>query len=144
MGSYMAKAADVNARWYLVDAEGQTLGRMASEVARILRGKHKPEYTPFTDTGDFVVVINAEKITVTGNKAEQKLYRSHSGYPGGLKEVKYVELQKKHPERIVEKAIRGMLPKNSLGRQMGRKLKVYAGSSHPHEAQKPELLSFDS
>ncbi|AIE75031.1 MULTISPECIES: 50S ribosomal protein L13 [unclassified Synechocystis] len=127
-------------KWYVIDAEGQRLGRLATEVATILRGKNKPTFTPHMDTGDFVVIINAEKVEVTGRKREQKLYRRHSGRPGGMKEETFEKLQGRLPERIVESAIRGMLPKNSLGRKLFTKLKVYAGPSHPHAAQQPETL----
>ncbi|MEB3199438.1 MAG: 50S ribosomal protein L13 [Synechococcaceae cyanobacterium] len=130
-------------RWYVVDAADQTLGRLASEVASILRGKNKPTYTPHLDTGDFVVVINAEKVRVSGNKPTQKLYRRHSGRPGGLKTETFAHLQSRLPERIVEKAIKGMLPHNSLGRQLFRKLKVYRGDVHPHAAQQPQPLALD-
>jgi len=134
----------INRQSYLVDAENQTLGRLATEVASVLRGKNKPNFTPHLDTGDFVVVINAEKIQVTGNKAEQKLYRRHSGRPGGMKVETFNALQGRIPERIVETAIKGMLPHNALGRQLFRKLKVYKGPDHPHSAQKPEVINFDS
>ena len=134
----------INRQWYLVDAENQTLGRLASEVASILRGKNKPEFTPHLDTGDFVVIVNAEKIQVTGRKATQKLYRRHSGRPGGMKVETFNSLQERIPERIVEKAIKGMLPHNALGRQLFRKLKVYKGSEHPHSAQNPQILSLNS
>ena len=133
----------IQRQWFLVDAENQTLGRLATEVASILRGKNKPNFTPHLDTGDFVVVVNAEKIQVSGNKAQQKLYRRHSGRPGGMKEETFDSLQNRIPERIVEKAIKGMLPHNALGRQLFRKLKVYKGPAHPHEAQKPEILNLD-
>lgn len=139
MKSYMAKAETVERKWYVIDAEDQVLGRLATQIATLLRGKHKAEYTPFVDTGDYVVVINADKIRVTGKKAQQKLYRRHSGYMGGLKEVPYEQMLEKHPERILEAAVKGMLPKNSLGRKMFKKLKVYAGPDHPHAAQKPEV-----
>ena len=128
----------VRRQWYLVDAENQTLGRLATEVASVLRGKNKPSFTPHLDTGDFVVVINAEKIVVTGKKADQKLYRRHSGRPGGMKVESFRSLQQRIPERIVETAIKGMLPHNALGRQLFRKLKVYKGSEHPHAAQNPK------
>ncbi len=140
MKTYMPKASDVDRRWYLVDAEGKVLGRLATEIAAILRGKNKPEYTPHMDMGDFVIVVNADKIRVTGKKEEQKLYRRHTGYPGGLREVPFERLIATHPERALESAIRGMLPKNALGRSMFRKLKVYAGPNHKHEAQKPEKI----
>ena len=130
-------------QWYLVDAADQTLGRLASEVAQVLRGKNKPTFTPHLDTGDFVVVINAEKIRVSGNKPTQKLYRRHSGRPGGMKTETFAHLQSRLPERIIEKAVRGMLPHNSLGRQLFRKLKVYKGADHPHAAQQPQALSLD-
>lgn len=137
--TYMAKAADLDRKWYVIDASGQTLGRLASEVASILRGKHKPTYTPHVDTGDFVIIINAEKIRLTGNKLQDKKYRWHTGYMGGLKEMDYATLLQKRPEKALEAAIKGMLPHNRLGRQMFTKLKVYSGSEHPHQAQKPEL-----
>jgi len=140
MKTFSAKAAEVNRNWYLVDADGKTLGRIASEIAHRLRGKHKPEYTPHVDTGDFVVVVNAEKVTVTGNKAKNKIYHSHSGYPGGLKSISFEKLIDKAPERTIESAVSGMLPRNPLGRAMFRKLKVYAGAEHPHTAQQPQLL----
>lgn len=127
--------------WYVVDATNQRLGRLASEVAVVLRGKNKPTYTPHMDTGDFVIVINAEKIEVTGKKRSQKLYRRHSGRPGGMKTETFAKLQDRLPERIIEQAVKGMLPKNTLGRQLFTKLKVYAGSSHPHSAQQPEVLN---
>jgi large subunit ribosomal protein L13 len=131
-------------QWYLVDAENKTLGRLATEVAAVLRGKNNPSFTPHLDTGDFVVVVNAEKIRVSGNKPSQKLYRRHSGRPGGMKTETFEALQDRIPERIVEKAIKGMLPHNALGRQMFRKLKVYKGSEHPHSAQKPQPLQLTS
>jgi large subunit ribosomal protein L13 len=130
-------------QWYLVDAENQTLGRLASEVASVLRGKNKAIYTPHLDTGDFVIVINADKIRVSGNKPTQKLYRRHSGRPGGMKTETFAHLQARIPERIVEKAVKGMLPHNALGRQLFRKLKVYKGSDHPHAAQQPQVLALD-
>jgi len=134
----------INRQWYLVDAENQTLGRLASEVASILRGKNKPEFTPHLDTGDFVVIVNAEKIQVSGRKGSQKLYRRHSGRPGGMKVETFNSLQERIPERIVEKAIKGMLPHNALGRQLFRKLKVYKGAEHPHAAQDPKLFSINT
>jgi large subunit ribosomal protein L13 len=140
MKTFMAKAEEVNRKWYVVDAQGKHLGRLASEVAKILRGKHKAEYTPHCDVGDHVIVLNAEKIVLTGKKMEQKMYRQHSLYPGGLKEVKARIFIAKKPERAVELAVKGMLPKNSLGRDMFKKLKVYKGSKHDHQAQKPEIL----
>lgn len=136
--TYMAKPLEVERKWYIVDAEGQTLGRLASEVASILRGKLKPEYTPHVDTGDFVIVINADKIKLTGKKLSDKMYYTHSLYPGGLKATPAGEMLNKRPDRLFEIAVKGMLPKNSLGRQMFTKLKVYAGTEHPHAAQKPE------
>lgn len=139
MKTYMAKPLEVERKWYLIDASGQTLGRLATEVATILRGKHKPTYTPHVDTGDYVIIINAEKIVLTGKKLDQKMYRRHSGYPGGLKEMTYRNLLNKRPERAIETAIKGMLPHNRLGRKMFTKLKVYKGSEHPHQAQQPEV-----
>jgi len=130
-------------QWYLVNAADQTLGRLASEVAQVLRGKNKPTYTPHLDTGDFVVVINADQIRVSGNKPTQKLYRRHSGRPGGMKTETFAHLQGRLPERIIEVAIKGMLPHNALGRQMFRKLKVYKGAEHPHAAQQPQVLALD-
>jgi large subunit ribosomal protein L13 len=140
MKTYVAKPHEVQRKWYVVDAEGKPLGRLASEVAKILRGKHKPEYTPHVDTGDHVIVVNAEKVVLKGKKLDQKLYRHHSGYPGGLKEIKYRHLLERNPEKVIELAVKGMLPKNSLGRAMFRKLKVYRGPEHNHQAQKPEKL----
>lgn len=136
----IAKPEHIDRKWYVVDAEGLTLGRMATQVASVLRGKNKPCFTPHIDTGDYVIIINAEKIVLTGKKVEQKMYHRHSGYPGGFKSTQYKELLAKKPEFVVEKAIKGMLPKKTLGRQMYRKLKVYAGNEHPHAAQKPEKL----
>ena len=133
----------IDRQWYLVDAENQTLGRLATEVASVLRGKNKATYTPHLDTGDFVIVVNADKIRVSGNKPQQKLYRRHSGRPGGMKVETFEHLQERLPERIVEKAIKGMLPHNALGRQLFRKLKVYKGSEHPHAAQQPQPLKLD-
>lgn len=133
---------DVQREWWVVDAQGQTLGRLASQVAKILRGKHKPTYTTHMDMGDFVIIINCDKIHVTGRRLDQKIYYRHSGYPGGLKDMTLREMLQKHPERVLEIAIKGMLPKNRLGRQMYTKLKVYAGDTHPHEAQKPKTLEF--
>jgi large subunit ribosomal protein L13 len=130
----------VQRSWLIVDAENKTLGRLATEVARRLRGKHKPEYTPHVDTGDFVIVVNADKVTVTGKKTTDKMYYRHSGYPGGIKAISFEHLREKHPERIIEKAVKGMLPRNPLGRAMFRKLKVYAGDEHPHSAQQPVPL----
>ncbi|MEB3159377.1 MAG: 50S ribosomal protein L13 [Synechococcus sp.] len=133
----------IDRQWYLVDAENQTLGRLATEVASVLRGKNKATFTPHLDTGDFVIVVNADKIRVSGNKPQQKLYRRHSGRPGGMKVETFEHLQERLPERIVEKAIKGMLPHNALGRQLFRKLKVYKGSEHPHAAQQPKPLQLD-
>ncbi len=138
--TYMAKADEVVRKWYVVDATDKTLGRLATEIAHVLRGKHKPEYTPHLDVGDFVVVINAEKVAVTGRKLDQKMYYRHSGYPGGIKSISLRRQLEKFPERVLEAAVRGMLPHGPLGRQMFKKLKVYAGPAHPHEAQQPELL----
>jgi large subunit ribosomal protein L13 len=138
MKSYMARPLEVERKWYVVDAEGQTLGRLATEVARILRGKNKPQYTPHVDTGDFVVVVNAEKVVVTGRKAEQKVYRRHSGYPGGLKTTTYEQMLERKPTEILRRAVRGMMPKTRLARQQLRKLKIYAGPEHPHAAQNPQ------
>lgn len=140
MKTYSARPDQVKRNWFVVDAAGQTLGRISTEIAHRLRGKHKPEYTPHVDTGDFIIVINADKVTVTGNKEEGKLYHHHTGYPGGLKTTNFKKLQEKHPIRIIEKSVKGMLPKNPLGRAMFRKLKVYAGAEHPHSAQQPQEL----
>jgi len=140
MKTYVAKPQTVTRKWYVVDASGKPLGRLASEVAKILRGKHKPIYTPHVDTGDFVIVVNAEKVLLTGKKLDQKMYRRHSHYPGGLKETPYRQLMAKKPDFVIYKAVKGMLPKNSLGRKMLKKLRVYAGPAHKHEAQKPERL----
>ncbi len=137
--TYMAKPGEVKRKWYVVDAAGQTLGRLASEVAALLRGKHKPTYTPHVDTGDHVIVINAEKIRLSGNKLSDKKYYRHSGYPGGLKVTTAGEMLEKNPERMIELAVKGMLPKNRLGRKQGKKLYVYRGSEHKHQAQKPEV-----
>lgn len=137
--TYMAKPGEVERKWYIVDAEGQTLGRLASEVASIIRGKHKPQFTPHVDTGDFVIVINAEKIALSGNKLQDKKYYSHSGYTGGLKVTSAQDMLNKNPERMIERAVHGMIPKNRLGNAMKLKLKVYAGSEHSHQAQQPEV-----
>ena len=142
MKTYMANPDKIERKWYVVDAEGATLGRLASEIAKVLRGKNKPEYTPHIDTGDYVIVVNAEKIAVTGKKMDQKIYYSHSDYVGGLKSATLKEMLAKHPERVIEHAVKGMLPKGSLGRQMYTKLFVYAGPDHKHAAQKPEVLTF--
>jgi large subunit ribosomal protein L13 len=135
--TYMAKPQDVDQKWYVVDAAGKTLGRLATEVATLLRGKHKPTYTPHIDTGDFVIVINSSQITLTGKKLEQKKYYRHSGFPGGLKSISAGELRATRPERMIESAVKGMLPKGPLGRSQLKKLKVYASAEHPHEAQQP-------
>ena len=142
MGTFMAKPAEIERKWYIIDAANRPLGRTATEAARILRGKHKPIFTPHIDTGDYVIIINAAQAILTGNKLEKKMYYHHSGYPGGLTEIKYKELMVKKPILAVEKAIKGMLPHNRLGRAMGKKLKVYVGSEHPHAAQKPEVWEF--
>jgi large subunit ribosomal protein L13 len=134
------KNLEQNRKWYVIDADGKTVGRLATEAARVLMGKNKPSYTPYIDVGDHVVIINAEKVVFTGNKWQDKVYRHHTGYPGGLKEVTAQKQLQKHPERILESAIRGMLPKTKMGRHMGKKLKVYAGIDHPHKAQQPEAL----
>ncbi len=136
----MANPSNITRKWYVVDAEGQTLGRMASVIASVLRGKNKPEFTPYVDTGDYVIVINAEKVKVTGKKLDQKIYRTHSDYVGGLKEVTLRQKMAKKPEQVIEHAVKGMLPKGTLGRQMYKKLFVYAGPEHKHSAQKPEEL----
>ena len=138
--TYSTKPTDIERKWYVVDAEDQTLGRLATGIATILKGKHKPVYAPHMDVGDFVIVVNADKVHVTGRKMEQKIYYRHSGYPGGLSEISLRDQLVKHPTRVIERAVRGMLPKNALGRQMLRKLKVYAGPDHPHAAQQPEAL----
>lgn len=140
MKTFSAKPETVKRDWYVVDATGKTLGRLASEIARRLRGKHKPEYTPHVDTGDYIVVINAEKVVVTGNKAKDKIYHRHTGYPGGLKSISFEKLIEKAPERVIANAVKGMLPKNPLGRAMFRKLKIYAGPEHKHQAQQPKPL----
>lgn len=141
MKTFSAKAEDVARDWYVVDAAEKTLGRLASEIAHRLRGKHKAEYTPHVDTGDYIVVVNAEKIRVTGAKKTDKLYRHHTGYPGGLKTISFEKLIDKAPERVIQGAVKGMLPRNPLGRAMFKKLKVYAGSEHPHAAQQPQALN---
>jgi large subunit ribosomal protein L13 len=138
MKTYSTKASDIERKWHVIDASGKTLGRLASEVAQLLRGKHKPIYVPHLDTGDYVIVINADKVRVTGNKAKRKLYYRHSGYPGGLKSTSLAEMMESQPTRAIEHAVRGMLPKNPLGRAMFKKLKVYAGPNHPHQAQVKE------
>jgi large subunit ribosomal protein L13 len=136
--TFTGKTAEIERDWYVIDAEGQTLGRLASRIAPILRGKHKPIYTPHLDCGDFVVIVNADKVRVTGRKLDQKLYHRHSGYPGGLTSISLRDQLDKHPERVLYAAVKGMLPKNKLGRRMIKKLKVYAGGSHPHQAQQPK------
>nr|WP_143288645.1 50S ribosomal protein L13 [Calderihabitans maritimus] len=138
----MAKPNEVEKKWYIIDAEGKTLGRLASEVAKLLRGKHKPTFTPHVDVGDHVIVINAEKIKLTGKKLQQKLYIRHSRYPGGLKVMNYETLLKKKPEKAIEKAVWGMIPHNRLGRKLMKKLRVYRGPEHPHQAQKPQVWEF--
>lgn len=141
MTTFSAKPAEVKRDWYVIDAEGKTLGRMATEIARRLRGKHKAEYTPHVDTGDYIVVINAEKVNVTGNKRKDKTYYRHTGYPGGLRETSFEKMNETHPTRIIELAVKGMLPKGPLGRAMYTKMKVYAGAEHPHAAQQPQELT---
>ncbi|AUC59874.1 LSU ribosomal protein L13 RplM [Cyanobacterium sp. HL-69] len=138
------KIEDIEQKWFVVDAENQRLGRLATEIANVLRGKNNPNFTPHLDTGDFVIVVNAEKIVVTGNKSSQKLYRRHSGRPGGMKTETFEKLQNRIPERIIEVAVKGMLPKNSLGRSLFTKLKVYTGPNHPHQAQQPEVLNIQT
>lgn len=138
--TYLPTTTNDDAKWYIVDAADQRLGRLATQIAMILRGKNKPTYTPHIDTGDFVIVINAEKVQVTGKKSAQKVYRRHSGRPGGMKTETFAKLQVRIPERIIEQAVKGMLPKNSMGRHLFTKLNVYAGTAHPHAAQKPEVL----
>ncbi|MGB9775142.1 MAG: 50S ribosomal protein L13 [Anaerolineae bacterium] len=140
MKTYVTKPEEVEREWFVVDASGKTLGRLATEVARILRGKHKPIYSPMIDVGDYVIVVNAEKIRVTGRKLTQKFYYRHSGYPGGFKQVSLRDMLARHPTRVIEYAVWGMLPKNALGRRMFKKLKVYAGPDHPHQAQNPKPL----
>ncbi|WP_107850927.1 50S ribosomal protein L13 [Oceanimonas marisflavi] len=140
MKTFVAKPETVKRDWYVVDAEGKTLGRLATEIARRLRGKHKPEFTPHVDCGDYIIVINAEKVQVTGNKASDKIYYSHSGFPGGIKSISFEKLIDRKPEMVIESAVRGMLPRGPLGRAMYRKMKVYAGSQHNHAAQQPQVL----
>ena len=144
MKTYNATSQTAQHNWYIVDAANKTLGRLASEIAKRLRGKHKPEYTPNVDTGDYIIVINAAQIKVTGNKAKEKIYYRHSGYPGGIKQINFEKLLASKPERVIEIAIKGMLPKNPLGRAMYRKLKVYKAAEHPHSAQQPQLLDLDT
>ena len=143
MSTFMQKKETVDRKWYVVDAEGKTLGRLATKVATVLRGKHKPTYTPHVDCGDYVIVINADKVVLTGNKLNDKMYYNHSGFPGGLRERNAKTMIEKYPEEMVERAIKGMLPHNSLGRAMGKKLFVYAGADHKHEAQKPEVMEIN-
>ncbi len=140
MSTFMAKQQDIQRKWYVVDADGKTLGRLATEIATVLRGKNKPIFTPHVDTGDFVIVVNAEKVVLTGKKLEQKNYYTHSGYPGGLKTTSYKDLMKSKPERAVEHAVKGMIPHTKLGRKIASKLFVYSGAEHPHQAQQPEAL----
>jgi large subunit ribosomal protein L13 len=140
MRTFSPKQHELNHDWFIIDASGKTLGRMATEIAHRLRGKHKPEYAPHMDNGDYVVVINAEKVKVTGNKGTDKIYHSHTGYPGGIKSISFDKLLEKAPERTIQSAVKGMLPKNPLGRQMFRKLKAYSGSEHPHVAQQPKTI----
>ena len=140
MKTFTAKPSNISHDWYLVDASGKTLGRLASEIAKRLRGKHKPEYTPYMDTGDYIVVVNASQTKVTGKKASQKMYYRHTGYPGGIKSISFEKLIQGHPERVIEKAVKGMLPRGPLGRAMFRKLKVYPHAEHRHEAQQPKTL----
>lgn len=138
--THATRASEIERKWYVVDAQGKTLGRLASEIAKILRGKHKPSFVPNLDVGDYVIVLNCEKIHVTGRRLDQKLYWRHTGYPGGIRNLTLREQLQKHPERVIQSAVKGMLPKGPLGRDMMRKLKVYAGTEHPHEAQQPEAL----
>jgi len=140
MKTYTAKASEVRHGWYLVDAQGKVLGRLATRIAQRLRGKHRPEYTPHVDTGDYIVVVNADKLRVTGKKAQQKMYYRHTGYPGGIRATSFEVLHAKHPHRVLQKAVKGMLPKGPLGNAMLKKLKIYAGEGHPHDAQRPEAL----
>ena len=140
MKTYTAKASEVEHGWIVVDAQGKVLGKLATQIATRLRGKHRPEYTPHVDTGDYVVVINAEKVRVTGRKTERKIYYRHTGYPGGLKQTNFAKLQASKPERVIQKAVKGMLPKGPLGYAMIKKLKIYAGATHPHSAQQPKTL----
>lgn len=142
MRTYSAKPDDIQREWYVVDATGQTLGRLATQIATVLRGKHKPTYTPHMDCGDFVIVVNADKVHVTGRKLDQKFYYRHSGYPSGLKQISLRHQLEQHPDRVIRSAVRGMLPKNRLGRQMIKKLKIYATPDHPHQAQQPKPLKF--
>lgn len=141
--TFVAKPADIEREWYVVDATDLTLGRLATQIATVLRGKHKPEYTPYEDVGDFVVVVNADKVQVTGRKLDQKMYYHHTGYPGGIKSITLRKQLQKHPERVIEHAVKGMLPRGPLGRRQFKKLKVYAGSEHPHQAQLPKPMPID-
>ncbi|AHE68220.1 50S ribosomal protein L13 [Legionella oakridgensis] len=143
MKTFSAKPHEVKRDWYVVDASNKILGRLASEIAHRLRGKHKPEYTPHVDTGDYIIVTNAEKVTVTGRKFKNKMYYNHTGFPGGIKSISFDKLQEKNPVRIIERAVKGMLPKNPLGREMYRKLKIYVGTEHPHTAQQPKKLEIE-
>jgi large subunit ribosomal protein L13 len=138
--TYVPKVAEIERNWFIVDAEGQTLGRLATKIATILRGKHKPIFSPAVDCGDFVIVINAKKVATTGRRMEQKIYYHHSGYPSGLKEISLADQLEKHPDRVISSAVKGMLPKNALGRKILKKMKIYPGAEHPHAAQKPEDL----
>lgn len=140
MKSYLAKPNEIERKWYVIDAEGKTLGRLSTQIASILRGKHKPEFTPHVDTGDFVIVVNAEKVVLTGKKLDQSFHTYHTGYPGGLKQVSFRRILAEKPEQLLYNSVKGMLPKNRLGRQMLKKFKVYAGPDHKHEAQQPEVL----
>jgi large subunit ribosomal protein L13 len=142
--TYTPKAADIQREWFVVDAKDQTLGRLATQIAVLLRGKHKPMFSPHMDVGDYVIVVNCDKIRVTGRKLDQKFYYRHSGYPGGLKSVSLRDMLRQHPERVIQAAVRGMLPKNRLGRKMIKKLKVYAGDTHPHQAQKPKVFELQA
>ena len=143
MKTHFVTSKNIEHKWYVVDASGKILGRLATQIAKYLRGKHKPEYTPHEDTGDYVIVVNASKVKVTGKKDKEKIYYSHSGYPGGIKEITFEKLQAKNPVHIIERAVKGMLPKNPLGRAMLSKLKVYADETHPHEAQQPVIINLD-
>lgn len=143
MKTFSAKAHEVKRDWYIIDANEKVLGRLASEIALRLRGKHKAEYTPHVDTGDYIIVTNADKVRVTGRKFKRKIYYRHTGYVGGIKEISFDKLQDKHPERVIEIAVKGMLPKNPLGREMYRKLKIYTGTEHPHSAQQPKILEIE-
>jgi len=143
MSTFIPRPQDINRKWYVLGASGKTLGRLATEAARVLAGKNSPQYTPYIDTGDHVIVLNAEKVRLTGLKSEQKMYRRYTGFPGGLREESFVRLMARRPDRVVEQAILGMLPKSKMGRQMGTKLKVYRGNTHPHDAQKPVAMELN-